>query len=257
MKNTMRMVTSVLHHSLGPRLSPNTLSLTPYDVHHAAWKEEQEKQGRTVPRPGQFENRSPLTDWDKGRKKREIAVKQKIRKLKAKNYRTKAKKAIYKRMKFHVLGEGAYRMLEAIIYKFPDLDRLPKSVGVIHYTGTISQANFYLVSALKAVGELPLFTIAPWAYKRLEALKWFQHSSAALKKNIRVYCHKAKKFWTEKMDAFVEALVRIKKPFNEISAQLYHLYHHKIKTFSLIKMAIREGWVPPPRARPRRPPQNY
>ncbi|MBA7612285.1 hypothetical protein ES703_19521 [subsurface metagenome] len=148
-------------------------------------------------------------------------------------------------------------MREVIIYKFPDLDRKPKDVGVVHYAGTLSQADFYLVSALRAVGEFHLFTIAPWACRRLAALKWFQHSAADLKKNVCVYCHRAKKFWTEKMLSFVGGLVRIKKPYNEISAQLYYLYHYRIKTFSLVKMAIREGWVPPPRFRPRRPPKNY
>lgn len=245
------MVTSVLHRSLGPRvekaLLPNPSSLTPYDVRHAAWKEEQEKRGRTVSSPGQFENRSPVTDWDRTRKKREIVVKKKIRKLNLKKYRKKRKN--YRRLKVRMV-DGRRTLVTYNLKAIPYVVCF-QNIHLSEYAGKED-----LLNLLCRLRKGQILSVSNHILQKYLLRKWWQLWSESIKKLVHVRWL-TRKFWRKKMLRFVEGLVRSEEPFNEISARLYQFYYHKITTFSLVKMAIRRGWIRRPRAQPRRPPKNY
>lgn len=228
-------------------LLPNPSSLTPYDVRHEVWKEGQEKRGRTVPRLGQFENRSPVTDWDRTRKKREVAVKKKTIKLNRKKYRKKRKN--YRRLKVRMV-DGRRTLVTYNLKAIPYVVCF-QNIHLSEYAGKED-----LLNLLCRLRKGQILSVSNHIFQKYLLRNWWQPLSESIKKLVHVRWL-TRKFWTQKMLRFVESLVRSEETFNEISARLYQFYYHNIRTFSLVKMAIRKGWIRPPRAQPRRPPKNY
>lgn len=188
-----------------------------------------------------------LAPFDLLRKAREFVVKKKIRKLNQKNYRKNREK--YRRLKVRLV-DGRRTI---VTYNLKALSKKVcfQNIHLSEYAGKKE-----LLDILCRLRKGQILSAAPSVVAKWSLSNWWKILPEAVKKLVHTRSL-TRKFWTEKRLKFVEGLVRIKHSYNEISAMLYHLYYHKIKTFSLVKMAIRRGWIPTPRGPPRRPPKNY
>lgn len=203
--------------------------------------------------------KSPLTDWDKNRKKKlnseeelnrkdRRAIMKLVRKFDpVANMLYKEWRRYYRRPK--VQRNRSTWML--IVYNLSDLMKLLKKypkLKWIHFTGTLSQTNYKWTVALLKKGVIRFFTVAPWSHCRLLQRKWYQGLAADLFNRVGTFCARTKKVWTDALNTLVAGWIKEGTPFKEICAQLYNLYAHKITVRALIRMAVVKHWIPLPRA---------
>lgn len=227
-----------------------------------------------------FNRKLKLTPWDELRRARRKAKE----KLNRKDMRAVMKlvrkldpvaKMIYDEWRRYYRRPKTRRIQSSrvgVIYDMGDLrkflKRFPK-LKWIHFAGYLSQPNYKWIVALLRKGVIKFFTVAHWSSRRLLQRKWYQSLADDIKGLVGEFCARVK-FYSARMNSFINGLIQCERPFNEICAMLYQLYGHKITVRALIRMAVVKRWISLPRKsvnkhfkkklayrRPRRPPNCY
>lgn len=151
-------------------------------------------------------------------------------------------------MRLHINGGRHVRVVYSD-QQVATLARMHVKVQEIHFSGYLSKERFLRI--VTHYISLEALSVPPWVYERLTNSWWWQRLAGWLKSFVKQarYC---RKFWNEENRRFVREMVLAGNPFPNITSHIFFVFNHRIRVVTLIRLAIKLGWLPERKPPPRR-----